>query len=360
MDGASRQLAGRVRVEAFVDAPRQRSGEDDRVGAARQVAELVHQRVELGGRDTRAPLVDLGVRAGGRVEDDGRRPRLLADADEVVEDRLGGELLDDPRPRAAAGEPGRDDRDVEPLERPRHVDALATRERDDLAGAMPMPDLEDRDGQRAVERGVEGDGDDHAMTSGYEADQVVDRATRDEPGSWPRDPGRRRRGRRRAGRARRGGRHRRRAPRRAADPVARATRAPAAPRRARPAGGAPRPAARSPAAPARRTGSSPHPGSARAYVRRGSITSTETYCCRPQRSSASRSALRASREPAPSTAAVTVTPRAEAAATCDQPASRRVAGLAGDERREPAEEVVGRLDLPARDGGACPRRPASG
>ena len=61
------------------------------------------------------PFVDLGVRGGGRVDDRGRRARLVADADEVVEDRLGGELLDDARPGEAAGETGRDDRHLEPF-----------------------------------------------------------------------------------------------------------------------------------------------------------------------------------------------------------------------------------------------------
>ena len=77
------------------------------------------------------------------------------DAYEVVEDRLGSELLDDPRARPAAGEAGRDDGDVEALQRARDVDALATRERQHVARAVAEADLEDRNGERAVERGVE-------------------------------------------------------------------------------------------------------------------------------------------------------------------------------------------------------------
>ena len=112
-------------------------------------------------RDFRAPLVDLGVGARGRVDDGRGRARLVADPDEVVQDRLLRQLLDDPRARSPAGEPRRDDRHVEPLERPRHVDPLAARERQHAARPVPVPELEDRDGQRAVERGVESDGDDH-------------------------------------------------------------------------------------------------------------------------------------------------------------------------------------------------------
>ena len=92
--------------------------------------ELLEQHLELVARHLRAPLVDLGVRALGRVDDGGRRPRLLADADEVVQDRLGGQLLDDARAGAAAGEARRDDRDVEPLQRPGDVDPLAAGERE--------------------------------------------------------------------------------------------------------------------------------------------------------------------------------------------------------------------------------------
>ena len=89
-------------VEALVHAARQRPCEDDEVGAAAEVVELLEQRLELVGRHLRPPLVDLGVRVLGRVHDRRRRPRLLRDADEVVEDRLGGQLLHDPRAGAAA------------------------------------------------------------------------------------------------------------------------------------------------------------------------------------------------------------------------------------------------------------------
>ena len=113
--------------------------------------------------DVRPPLVDLGVRAAGRVDDRGRRARLVLDPDEVVEDRLGGQLLDDPRPGAAAGEPGGDDGHAEPLQRAGDVDPLAAGERQPGARAVPLVELEVRHGQRAVDRGVEGDCDDHEI-----------------------------------------------------------------------------------------------------------------------------------------------------------------------------------------------------
>jgi hypothetical protein len=54
-----------------------------------------------------------------------------------------------------------DDGDVEALQRPGDVDPLAAGEREHVAGAMALTALEVRHGERAVERGVERDGDDH-------------------------------------------------------------------------------------------------------------------------------------------------------------------------------------------------------
>ena len=76
-----------------------------------------------------------------------------------------GELLDDPRARAAAREPGRDDRHVEDLQRARDVDPLSAGEREHLARAVAETDLEDGHGERAVERGVRRHGDDHVTIS---------------------------------------------------------------------------------------------------------------------------------------------------------------------------------------------------
>ena len=156
----------RLGVEVVVDVARQRAGEHDELGVLRQVAQLLEQRVELLGGDRRPPLVDLGVRAAGRVDDRGRRARLALDVDEVVEDRLARQRLDDARAGRTADEPGRDDGHAERLQRARDVDALAAGERDAGARAVPLPPLEVRDGQRPVDRRVECDGDDHRFRRG--------------------------------------------------------------------------------------------------------------------------------------------------------------------------------------------------
>ena len=161
LDAAAIQVSDRVPVEVVLDAARQRAGEDHGLSAAREIVQLLAQDFELVRLDVGAPLVDLGIRARGRVDDGSRGARLVADADEVVEDRLGGQLLHDPRPGAAAGEPGGDDGDLETLERPRDVDPLPAGEGQAVARAVAMPRPEVRNSQRPVDRRVQGDGDDH-------------------------------------------------------------------------------------------------------------------------------------------------------------------------------------------------------
>src|SRR5262249_50860076 len=117
--------------------------------------------LELLRLDVRAPFVDLRVARACRVDDRGRGPRLVVDPDEVVEDRLAGQLLDDAGAGPSAGEAGGDDRDAEALQRPRDVDPLAAGQRQALARAVPLAALEVRNGQRAIDGGVERDGDDH-------------------------------------------------------------------------------------------------------------------------------------------------------------------------------------------------------
>ncbi len=162
LHASSVQVADRLRVEVVLDGARKRAREDDRLGAVREVVQLVAEDLELLRLDVRPPFVDLRVRGGGRVDDGRRGARLVADADEVVEDRLGGQLLDDARARETAREPGGDDRHLEPLERPGDVDALAAGE-GQAAAACPVPlaALEVGHGERAIESGVERDGDDH-------------------------------------------------------------------------------------------------------------------------------------------------------------------------------------------------------
>ena len=88
-------------------------------------------------------------------------PRLPLDPGEVVEDRLLGERSRMRDPVAAARQPGGDHGAAEQLQGARHVDALASREgaRLDRAMAVPKPEVRDRDG--AVDRGIQGDGEDH-------------------------------------------------------------------------------------------------------------------------------------------------------------------------------------------------------
>ena len=66
-------------------------------------------------------------------------------------------------PVAAAGEPGGDHGPAEQLQGARDVDALAARHRPRLDRAMAMAETEVRDRDGAVDRGVQGDREDHAL-----------------------------------------------------------------------------------------------------------------------------------------------------------------------------------------------------
>ena len=61
-----------IGVEPFIDAAWKRAGKDNRRCSPREIAQLVEQRRELALRDLRAPLVDLGVGSGRRVDNSGR------------------------------------------------------------------------------------------------------------------------------------------------------------------------------------------------------------------------------------------------------------------------------------------------
>ena len=155
-DPAPRELADRLRIETIVHTAGQRAGEDDHVRAAREVAKLLEQELELLRRHVWAPLIDLRVCAAGGVDHGGGCPRLLADSDEIVEDPLARELADDPRARPAARQPGRHDRDVHPLQRAGDVHALATGEREAGARAVALAGLKVWDRHRPVEGRVHG------------------------------------------------------------------------------------------------------------------------------------------------------------------------------------------------------------
>ena len=129
----------------------------------REVAQLLPEHVQLLRLDVRAPLVDLGVRARRRVDDRGRGARLVGDADEVVEDRLSGQLLDDARPVrpparpvATTGTSSRFSARATLMPLPPAIVRPAAR-------PVPLAPLEVGDGQRPVEGRVERDGDDHRV-----------------------------------------------------------------------------------------------------------------------------------------------------------------------------------------------------
>ena len=177
--GSPRRRSPRARRAAA--SRRRRRG----CAALREVAKLRVEELELLGPHGRPPLVDLRVARVRRVDDGRGRARLALDAHEVVEDRLAGQPLDDPQPGLAAGEPGGDDRNAERLQRAGDVDPLPAGEREARARAMPLAPLEVRDGDRAGERGVERDRDDHGRD---QADDVVDCTPRVPARRGPRDP----------------------------------------------------------------------------------------------------------------------------------------------------------------------------
>src|SRR4029079_6640762 len=154
-------LADQLRIEAGVDVARERSGENDVRRSLRKVGELLAKHVELVLGHLWPPLVDLRVDVRSRVEHGRGGPRLAADADEVVEDPFVRQLLGGEGPGPPARQTGADDRHPEAARRTRDVDPLAARARRALARAVALPELEVRHEQRAVDRSVESDGDDH-------------------------------------------------------------------------------------------------------------------------------------------------------------------------------------------------------
>src|SRR6185503_20916698 len=102
-----------------------------------------------------------GLDAARRVDDHRRRARLAADADEVVQDALLGHPIEDVAARAAAGEARRDHGLAQALERAGHVHALASRDHDALLRAVAVTQLEVRNSERLVDRGIRGHGENH-------------------------------------------------------------------------------------------------------------------------------------------------------------------------------------------------------
>ena len=112
------------------------------------------------------------------IEDCRGRTGFVADPDEVVEDRLGRQLLDDAGAGATAGEPCGDHGHIELLEGTSDIDPLAAGEDEDVARPVPVVELEDGHAHGAVERSVERDGDDHSGSSGEKRDEMVERTRR--------------------------------------------------------------------------------------------------------------------------------------------------------------------------------------
>src|SRR5262249_31766899 len=122
---------------------------------------LVAEQLDLSLGHLGPAFVDLGLLPAGRIEHGGVRARLIADAHEVVEDRLFGELLDDVRARGPAGEAGRNHGLAQRLQRARDVDALAPGRGALLDRAMTPAKTEVRYRERLVDRRVKRDRDDH-------------------------------------------------------------------------------------------------------------------------------------------------------------------------------------------------------
>ena len=152
------------RIPVLGHVARQAACEHGRGHAAHQVRELGRDHLELGRLDRRAVLDDLGRGPERRVDEQGRRARLVLDPHEVVEDARRRELLDDARAGAPAREAGREHRLTERLERARHVDALSARLHETLGAAVAEADLEVRDAQRLVDRRVQRHRHDHGAS----------------------------------------------------------------------------------------------------------------------------------------------------------------------------------------------------
>ncbi len=101
---------------------------------------------------------------GGGVDDHEVGARIALDLGEVVEDGLLRQTLEDSRARAAARQPGGDHGAPEQLQGARDVDALAAGDRARLDRAVALPEPEVGHGDRAVDGGIEGDGEDHVST----------------------------------------------------------------------------------------------------------------------------------------------------------------------------------------------------
>ena len=160
-DAALAQVLDQARVEVAPAPGRQAAGEHADPRAAGEVVEPLDEALDLLRADRRAALVDLGLLARGRVDHRQVDPRLAGDPGEVGEHRLLAELLEHPGAGRAAGEAGGDHRPAEQAERAGDVDPLAAGDGAALDRAVAVAEAEVRHRDGAVDRGVEGDGEDH-------------------------------------------------------------------------------------------------------------------------------------------------------------------------------------------------------
>jgi hypothetical protein len=106
LDSDRLQLGDDPGAELGRDRRRGRPGDDADPRPARQVEQLLEKAIELLRRDLGPALVDLGLLAGGRIDDGDVGPRLAADPGEVSEYRLLCEPVGPPAsPVAITGRP---------------------------------------------------------------------------------------------------------------------------------------------------------------------------------------------------------------------------------------------------------------
>ncbi len=161
-DAARAKVLDQARVEVVAGARRKRPGQHADLRAARQVADPLEEDLDLLGADRRPALVDLGLLAGGRVDHREVDPRLTGDPGEVSQHRLLAQLLEHPGAGRPAGEAGGDHRAAHQAQRAGDVDPLAARDGAALDRAVAAAQAKVRHRDGAIDRGVQGHGEDHS------------------------------------------------------------------------------------------------------------------------------------------------------------------------------------------------------
>ena len=166
VDALPARLAQGGRVPVLGHVAGQAAGQHDRLAAAQQVAVGGAERLQLVRAHDGPVLDDLGrhLRAG-RVEHDRARARLVGDAHELVDDATGGEILHDHVACPTAREPGGDDGLTERPQRTCDVDSLAAGLQISRRATVTAADLQIRDAQGLVDRGVERDRQEHGASA---------------------------------------------------------------------------------------------------------------------------------------------------------------------------------------------------